>query len=57
MEEKKQPTHEVIDLVYTEEEGNVAYQGSQHECLNWVDEQCMGGSAHFTYEVKPIIRK
>lgn len=50
------PTHEVLDLVYHEDEGNVAFQGTQKECLDWVDEQCMSGSAHFTYEVVPIIK-
>lgn len=51
------PTHEVIDLVYHEDEGNVAFQGTQQECLDWVDEQHMGGGSFFTYEVKPIIKK
>ena len=49
------PTHEVIDLVYHEDEGNVSFQGTQKECLDWVDEQCMNGDTHFTYDVKPII--
>lgn len=57
MEQKKQATHVVIDLVYHEDEGNEVYEGSQDECLSWVDEQCMGGGAHFSYEVKPIILK
>ncbi len=52
-----EPTHEVLDLVYHEDEGNVSFEGTQQECLDWVDEQCMGGGAHFTYEVKPIIKK
>jgi hypothetical protein len=50
-------THVVIDLVYHEDEGNEVFEGTQQECLDWVDEQCMAGGSHFTYEVKPIIRK
>jgi len=55
--EEKQATHVVIDLIYHEDEDNEVFEGSQQECLNWVDEQCMGGGAHFTYEVKTIIKK
>jgi len=47
-------THEVVDLVYHENEDNIAFQGTQQECHDWVSEQ---GGATFTYEVKPIIMK
>ena len=58
MEAETKATHVVIDLVYHEDEGNEVHEGSQQECLDWVDEQCMGSAmASFTYEVKPIIRK
>ena len=48
---EKRSTHEVIDLVYHEDEGNVAFQGTEKECHDWVAEQGFG------YEVKPIILK
>ena len=47
-------THEVLDLVYHEDEGNIAFQGTEQECYNWIKEQ---GDAPFTYDVKPIIKK
>ena len=52
--ETKPPTHEVIDLVYHEDEGNIPFQGTEQECNDFVTEQ---GCATFTYEVKPIIKK
>jgi hypothetical protein len=48
---EKQPTHEVVDLVYHEDEGNTAFQGTQQECEDWKSEQGFG------YQIKPIIRK
>ena len=45
-------THEVVDLVYHEDEGNIAFQGTQEECHDFVASQ--GGSA-FTYQVREII--
>lgn len=47
-------THEVIDLVYFEDEGNVAFQGTQQECYDFINSQ---GSDAFTYKVVPKIRK
>lgn len=48
-------THEVVDLVYHEDEGNIAFQGTQDECQDWVNQQ--GGMASITYDIRPIIRK
>jgi len=42
-------THEVVDLVYHDEEGNIAFQGTFEECQNWKSEQGLG------YQVRPII--
>jgi len=47
-------THEVLDLVYHEDEGNVAFQGTSEECQNFINEQ---GGATFTYKVQPIIKR
>lgn len=44
-----EPTHEVIDLIYTEEEGNVAFVGSYEECIEWQSEH------EFGYVVQSII--
>lgn len=27
---------EVIDIVYTEKEGNVVFRGTREECLDWI---------------------
>lgn len=51
---EKLPTHEVLDLVYHEEEGNVAFQGTQQECQDWITDQ---GGATFTYKTVPIIKR
>lgn len=44
-------THEVVDLVYHEDEGNIAFQGTQEECMEWKSEQGFG------YQVREIIWK
>jgi hypothetical protein len=46
-------THEVVDLVYHEDEGNIAFQGTEQECHDFVASQ---GSDAFTYNVRIIIR-
>lgn len=53
-EKVKRPTHEVLDLVYHEDEGNSVFEGSEQECQDFITEQ---GGATFMYEVKPIIKK
>jgi hypothetical protein len=42
-------THLVIDLIYTEDEGNQVFAGTLSECNGWVDEQ---GS--FGYKIVPM---
>lgn len=32
-------THKVLDLIYTEEEGQVCFVGTIQECMNFVEEQ------------------
>lgn len=49
-EASKQPTHEVVDLVYCEED-DVVFEGTLLECENWKAEQGFG------YQIRPIIRK
>jgi len=44
-------THEVVDLVYLEDEGNIAFQGTGQECADFMFEQ--GG---MLYQMRPIIR-
>ena len=45
----KRATHEVVDLVYHEDEGNIAFEGTYEECQDWKSEQGFG------YMVRPII--
>ena len=52
MNTESKKTHVVIDLVYTEEEGNEVFEGSYKECHDWIlNEQGMS----FMYQVVPII--
>ena len=46
---EKLVTHEVIDYMYHRDENNIAFQGTQQECYNWVSGQGFG------YQVVPII--
>lgn len=45
-------THQVLDLVYTPEEGQECFEGTEQECLDFVTQQ---GGAYFMYKVVPII--
>jgi len=49
IEKAKRATHEVVDLVYHEDEGNIAFEGTYEECQDWKSEQGFG------YMVRPII--
>ena len=49
----KKDTHEVLDLVYTKEEGQECFSGSYKECVDFVDKQ---GGVSFAYKIVPIIR-
>ena len=48
-------THKVIDLVYHEDEGNVAHIGTEQECHDFVTEESEAGGSTFTYEVVPLL--
>lgn len=48
------PTHEVLDLVYTEDEGQSCYEGSHDECQKFINEQ---GGATFMFKIVPIVNK
>jgi len=45
------PTHEVVDLVYHEDENNIAFQGSGQECADFMHKQ--GG---FGFSMRPIFK-
>lgn len=47
------PTHEVLDLTYTEEEGQGVMHGTYEECQKFVAQQ----SDYFMYRIIPIIDK
>ena len=47
-------THEVIDIIYHTDEGNVVFRGSYQECHDWISEEEQE-SNFFGYEVRPII--
>jgi hypothetical protein len=46
-------THEVLDLIYTPEEGQECFSGTEQECYEFIQQQ---GDAFFTYKVVPIIK-
>lgn len=46
------PTHVVLDLVYTEEEGQECFYGSYSECQEFIATQ---QSDYFTYKIVPNI--
>ena len=50
-EVKSRATHEVVDLVYFEEEGNIAFQGSGQECADFMYKQ--GGMLFSTRRIIP----
>jgi len=45
-------THTVLDLVYTPDEGQECFSGTEQECYDFINEQ---GGAIFTYKVVPIV--
>jgi len=47
-------THVVLDLVYTQEEGQECFEGTEKECYDFIEKQ---GGASFMYKVVPIIKK
>lgn len=44
-------THRVIDLAFTEAEGNVEMNGSYEECMKFVSSQ----NDYFTYKIEPLL--
>lgn len=44
-------THKVIDMVYTEEEGNSVFAGTLKECQEWASQQGFG------YQVVPMTKE
>lgn len=49
-----EPTHEVLDLTYHEDEGQECFEGTEQECYDFIRQQ---GGATFMYKVVPIILK
>lgn len=47
----KKETHVVLDLVYTTDEGQECFSGTQGECYAFIEEQ---GDSPFMYKVVPI---
>ena len=47
-------THQVLDLVYTPDEGQECYEGTEQECYDFIQQQ---GDAIFMYKVVPIVHK
>lgn len=47
-------THQVLDLVYTPDEGQECFEGAEQECYDFIQQQ---GGATFMYKVVPIVRK
>jgi len=47
-------THEVLDLVYTLEEGQECFSGTEKQCYDFINEQ---GGATFMYKVVPLVRR
>jgi len=48
------PTHQVLDLVYTPDEGQECFEGTEQECYDFIQQQ---GGATFMYKVVPIVHK
>ena len=50
-------THEVLDLVYTPDEGQECFVGTEQECYDFIAEQSEHSKgAMSTYKVVPIVR-
>ncbi len=46
------PTHKVLDLVYTPDEGQECFEGTEEQCYDFINKQ---GDATFMYKVVPIV--
>lgn len=47
-------THKVLDLVYTEDEGQDCFAGTEQECHDFINDQ---GDATFMYKVVPMTKE
>ena len=47
-------THKVLDLVYTEEEGQDCFSGTHEECEQFIETQ---GGASFMYKIVPLTQE
>jgi hypothetical protein len=50
------PTHVVLDMMYTEEEGQESFHGSYQECEDFIIEQNQHLCVN-TYKTVPIIKQ
>ena len=51
-------THAVLNLVYTEYEGNVDFVGTHIECVEYVSKQCQYSEmANFMLKVVPLTKQ
>ena len=48
-------THKVIDLAYTEEEGQDCFSGTHQECIEFLAEQNSYGEI-FTLKIVPLLK-
>jgi len=48
-------THQVLDLVYSESEGQGCFVGTLDECNDFVSQQ--GGNNSFLYKVVPLTKE
>lgn len=46
--------YQVLDLVYTPDEGQECFEGTEQECYDFIEQQ---GGASFMYKVVPIVDK
>jgi len=49
--------YKVLDLMYTEEEGQDSFSGTEQECYDFISSQCSGGCGISTYKVVPLTEK
>ena len=48
-------THKVIDLIYTKEEGQECFSGTQQECIEFLAEQNSYGET-YTLKIVPLLK-
>jgi len=45
-------THLVLDLIYTPEEGQVCFEGTEQQCMDFIDQQ---NDPSFSYKIVPNV--